>query len=104
MICFKANNITYTLQFPDYPVNLFVDNYVVMKGTSLQLEERLFPNNKAELFINLGEKVTGLQNHNYSLLTLKESIISGIKDTYFRFIPGNISTFIKAKKYALVST
>ena len=89
MICFKANNITYTLRFPAYPENLFVDHFLVMKGSSSQLEERLFPNNKAELFINLGEKITGLLNHSNSLFSLKESVISGVRDTYFTFTPVN---------------
>ncbi|MCB0851261.1 MAG: hypothetical protein KDD63_03385, partial [Bacteroidetes bacterium] len=62
MISFSSNNILYTIAFPSYPVNLFVDHYVVMKGKGSQMEERVFPNNKGELFFNLGESLKGKRN------------------------------------------
>ncbi len=87
MISFTNNNITYTLEIPPYPVNLFVDHYVFMKGNGLQLSERLFPNNKTELFFNLGDKVPGKSDWNDTTPDLTDAVISGVRHTYFDFFP-----------------
>lgn len=87
MISFTNNNITYTLEIPQYPVSLFIDHYVFMKGNTLQLSERLFPNNKTELFFNLGDKVPGKNSWNNTAPDLTDSIVSGVRHTYFDFFP-----------------
>lgn len=80
------NNVAYTIRVPSYPVNLIVDHYVIMKGQGLSVPERLFPNNKAEIFFNLGDKVTGINNLNAATV-LNESTISGVRSTFFDFVP-----------------
>ena len=87
MFSFTNNNIAYTLKIPIYPANLFVDHYVFMKGNTSQQPERLFPNNKAELFFNLGEKVRGKNNWDTTLPVLTDTVVSGVRHTYFDFIP-----------------
>lgn len=87
MFSFSHNNITYTIHLPSYPVNLFIDHYVIIKGNGIYSRERLFPNNKAELFFNLGDKVEGISNVNNPAPYLKSSIVSGIRNTFFDYIP-----------------
>lgn len=78
------------MAFPDYPVNLFVDHFVLMKGTPAgQPEERIFPNNKAEVFFNLGDHLRGYSNDSDQEFRLKESVVSGLRHTYFSFHPGH---------------
>jgi AraC-like DNA-binding protein len=57
-----------------------------MKGQGLSVPERLFPNNKAEIFFNLGDKVTGINNLNAATV-LNESTISGVRSSFFDFVP-----------------
>jgi AraC-like DNA-binding protein len=87
MICLTSNNISYGIAVPRYPVNLFVDHFVVMEGRGGN-EERIYPNKKAEIFFNLGDPVTGILNNTTRVSHLKESVISGIRHNYFNFIPG----------------
>lgn len=84
----ESNNITYWIFFPPYPVSLFVDHFVVMKGYPSANEERIFPNNKMEIFFNLGESLEGRVNKTSHIFLLKESVISGIRNTYLNFKPG----------------
>lgn len=58
-----------------------------MKGNGLQLSERLFPNNKTEIFFNLGDKVRGKSNWNDTTPDLMDAIVSGVRHTYFDFFP-----------------
>lgn len=97
---FISNNITYRLRFPDYPVNLFADHFVIMNGCPGVKQEFLFPNNKAELFFNLGEKVEGVINNHPSVFQLKQSVISGVRDEYFTFRPGD-DFFIAGLRFTL---
>lgn len=80
------NNIAYTIQPPAYPINLIVDHYVIIKGQGLAIPDRLFPNNKAEIFFNLGDKVTGINHIDASTSTLNDSTVSGTRSTYFDFV------------------
>lgn len=81
------NNITYIITVPVYPVNLIVDHYVIMKGQGLSIPERLFPNNKVEIFFNLGDSVTGINNVDASTSILNDSTVSGVRSSFFDFIP-----------------
>jgi len=87
MFSFTHNHIGYRIKIPDYPANLFVDHYVFMEGHGLQNAERLFPNNKAELFFNLGGRVSGKSNSHVDAPDIKHSIVSGVRDTFFDFFP-----------------
>ncbi|MCB0640162.1 MAG: AraC family transcriptional regulator, partial [Phaeodactylibacter sp.] len=88
-ISFLSNNISFWIAFPEYPLNLFVDHFVLMEGTPSSREEKLFPNNKAEVFFNLGDPLTG-QSHgsHQQVFHLKESVVSGARHSYFSFEPG----------------
>ena len=87
MFCFIRNNITYTLLKPGYPANTVVDHFVIMKGNGTETPERLFPNNKSEIFFNLGDKVSGKTYIGEQAPVIEDSIVSGIRHTYFDFFP-----------------
>lgn len=87
MFSFTNNHIAYYLEIPAYPVNLFVDHFLFMRGDSLQLPERLFPNNKAELFFNLGGRVRGKSSCNATAPDIIGTMVSGVRNTYFDFFP-----------------
>lgn len=80
------NNITYTVKAPVYPINLIVDHYVIIKGQGLSIPDRLFPNNKTEIFFNLGDAVKGINNIDASTSALKDSTVSGVRSSFFDFI------------------
>lgn len=81
------NDIAYTVRKPAHPVNLVVDHYVIIKGQGSPAPERLFSNNKAEIFFNLGNKVTGISSIDGSSYTLNQSVVSGVRSTFFDFVP-----------------
>jgi AraC-like DNA-binding protein len=85
---FLSNNIIFRIAFPEYPVNLFVDHFVLMEGTPAGLDEKLFPNNKAEVFFNLGDDLKGRPHCSDQVFRLTESVLSGVRHTYFSFQPG----------------
>jgi AraC-like DNA-binding protein len=80
------NNITYTVQAPVYPINQIVDHYVIIKGQGLSIPDRLFPNNKTEIFFNLGDKVPGINNIDASRSILDDSTVSGVRSSFFDFV------------------
>ncbi|WPP50154.1 helix-turn-helix domain-containing protein [Catalinimonas niigatensis] len=85
MISFTSKNITYWISFPAYPISLFVDHFILMKGQTADIEERIFPNNKTEMFFNLSDSVVGRPGHGTSSYQLKESVISGTRSSFFIF-------------------
>lgn len=87
MFSFTNNHITYQLEIPAYPVNMFIDHFVIMKGQGQKVAERLFPNNKAEIFFNLGDPVKGQNNLAVSAPAVKENMVSGIRNSFFDFYP-----------------
>jgi AraC-like DNA-binding protein len=58
-----------------------------MKGQGLSIPERLFPNNKVEIFFNLGDNVTGINNIDASTSILNDSTVSGVRSSFFDFMP-----------------
>ncbi|MEJ1239339.1 helix-turn-helix domain-containing protein [Chryseolinea sp. T2] len=86
MFSFTNNQIKYTLEIPSYPANLFVDHYVYMEGESLRQGERLFPNNKTEMFFNLGGKVGG-KGPIDKAPDMVRTMISGVRRSWFDFFP-----------------
>lgn len=87
MLSFTHNNILYSIAIPAYPVNLIIDHFVFMNGNGKQISERLFPNNKTEIFFNLGDRVSGINHWDASTPEIKYNIISGVRHTYFDFYP-----------------
>jgi hypothetical protein len=87
MVSFTHNDISYTIAIPVYPVNIIVDHFVFMKGNGNQTPERLFPNNQAEMFFNLGDRVSGKNNWDDSTPEIRDNIVSGVRHTFFEFYP-----------------
>ncbi len=87
MVSFTHNDISYTIAIPVYPVNMIVDHFVFMKGNGMQFPERLLPNNKTEMFFNLGDRVPGKSNWDASTPEIVDNIISGVRHTFFEFYP-----------------
>lgn len=87
MFSFVRNHINYTLLIPGFPANTVVDHFLIMKGTGMEVSERLFPNNKFEIFFNLGDKVRGKGNIAGQVPVLEHSIVSGIRHSFFDFYP-----------------
>ncbi|MBX2922395.1 MAG: AraC family transcriptional regulator [Chitinophagaceae bacterium] len=87
MFSFIRNHINYTLLIPGFPVNAVVDHFVIMKGNGTKIPERLFPNNKFEIFFNLGDKVSGKSYIGEQAPVIEDSIVSGLRHTYFDFFP-----------------
>ena len=64
----SKDNVTYWIGIPAYPVNLFVDYFMVCDGLPTFKEEYIFPNNNAEIFFNLGDVnygITGEKNSTF---------------------------------------
>lgn len=87
MFSFVRNHINYTLLIPGFPANTVVDHFVIMKGNGRSVPERLFPNNKFEIFFNLGDKVSGKSYTGEPAPVIEDSIVSGLRHTYFDFFP-----------------
>ena len=87
MFSFVRNHINYTLLIPGFPANTVVDHFLIMRGTGMEVSERLFPNNKFEIFFNLGDKVRGKGNICVQAPVLEHSIVSGIRHSFFDFYP-----------------
>lgn len=87
MFSFIRNHINYTLLIPGFPANSVVDHFVIMKGTGIEVPERLFPNNKFEIFFNLGDKVCGKSYVGEQAPVIEDSIVSGLRHTFFDFFP-----------------
>lgn len=88
MISFISNDITYRIAFPEYPVNQYVHHFVLMEGRPSNQIERLFPNNKSEIFFNLGDRLTGQTFAEPDVFQLTGSVVSGTRLSYFSFQPG----------------
>lgn len=82
---FACSDMTYHVLLPAYPVNLVVDHFIIMKGRGLPGYERLFPNNKTEIFFNFGDTVKGCGEDDQ--LAIRENIVSGVKQRFFDFYP-----------------
>lgn len=78
----------YSVFRPAYPVDIFVDHFMVAKGYPTFSEERLFPNNEIELFFNLGDVNQGQLLADALNLTFTTSVISGLRSSFMRIFPG----------------
>lgn len=82
------DNVHYWILPPTFPVSLFVDHFLIVKGCPTFREERMFPNNHGELFFNLGDIPQGVMNHSLETYVFKEVVVSGLRNTFFTIRPG----------------
>lgn len=78
----------YFIHRPSYPVSIFIDHFLVARGFPLFTQERLFPNNRVELCVNLGstnECRLSFSNIRYSF---SSTILSGLRSSYLEIYPG----------------
>jgi AraC-like DNA-binding protein len=84
----SKDNVTYWIGIPAYPVNLFVDYFMVCDGLPTFKEEYIFPNNNAEIFFNLGDVNYGITGEKNSTFVFRETIVSGLRSERLTVIPG----------------
>ncbi len=88
MVTLTKDQVTYWIQPAEYPVNQFVDHFLLVRGFPAFREERMFPSLHAELFFNLGDMPKGILHQSGEVATFKDVIISGIRSTFLRIYPG----------------
>ena len=86
---FSKDNVTYWIALPDYPVNLFVDYFMICDGIPTFDHEFMFPNNRAELFFNLGDVNFAYKSKNEPVFTFRKTIVSGLRSEVITIKPGN---------------
>lgn len=84
------DGIEYIVFRPTYPMDVFVDHYLIAKGYPTYLEERLFPNNEIEVFFNLGDVNQGQLLADEPNLNFATSVISGLRSSFLRIFPGQL--------------
>lgn len=84
------DNVTYWIGIPKYPVNLFVDYFMVCDGAPTFSEEYIFPHNHAEIFFNLGDVNYGVGTSKHSGFFFRETVVSGVRNSRLTIKPGKI--------------
>src|SRR5688572_5915904 len=84
----QKDGIDYTLLRPGFPINVFIDNFLVAKGVPLFLAEKIFPSNQVELFFNIGAINKGKSPEAKDAFDFSTTILSGLRTSYFEFKPG----------------
>ncbi len=83
----ESEGVCYYRFYPSYPVNMYVDHFLVGKGIPQFAIERVFPNNEVELFFNLGDASLGIlrssDEYNFS-----KTVISGLRTSPLQILPG----------------
>lgn len=87
---FSKDNVTYWIGIPAYPVNLFVDYFLVCYGVPAFGEEYIFPSNRAEIFFNLGDLNLGFTKEKKIPFFFRETIVSGLRSSCLTIKPGTI--------------
>ena len=86
----SKDNVTYWIGIPTYPVNLFVDYFMVCHGAPTFSEEYIFPNNCAEIFFNLGDVNYGVGTPENAGFFFRETVVSGLRNRRLTIKPGKI--------------
>ena len=86
----SKDNVTYWIGIPTYPVNLFVDYFMVCHGAPTFSEEYIFPSNHAEIFFNLGDVNYGVGTAKNEGFFFRETVVSGIRNCRLTIKPGKI--------------
>ena len=90
MLNLNKDGINYIVFRPSYPMDVFVDHYMIAKGHPAYSEERLFPNNEVELFFNLGDANQGQLLADEPNLNFTTSVVSGLRSSFLRIFPGHL--------------
>jgi len=83
----ETDGISYLKFQPGFPVNNYVEHFLVCKGVPAFSFERLFPNNKVEVFFNLGDANRGTMRST-DHFDFKQTIISGLRSSSVQVLPG----------------
>ena len=94
------DGMDYTICKPEYPLSIFIDHFMVAKGFPLFSEERLFPGNKIELFINLGSRNECKLSFSDQRFVFSGTILSGLRTSYLEIYPGEFF-FIAGIRFSL---
>ena len=94
-----SDGILYYRFYPTYPVNMYVDHFLVGKGVPEFASERVFPNNEVELFFNLGDVNRGTlrSSDDYNF---KQTVISGLRNSPLQIVPGRLF-FIAGMRFSM---
>jgi AraC-like DNA-binding protein len=84
------DGIHYWIGIPQFPVNLYVDYFMICHGVPAFKEEYIFPNNEAEIFFNLGDFNFASGKEENHLLTFSKTIVSGLRSERLTITPGGI--------------
>ena len=84
------DGIHYWIGIPQFPVNLYVDYFMICHGVPAFKQEYIFPNNEAEIFFNLGNINYAFKGEEKQLLTFSKTIISGLRSEKVTITPGGI--------------
>ena len=84
------DGIHYWIGIPQFPVNLYVDYFMICHGVPAFQQEYIFPNNEAEIFFNLGDVNFASGKEENVLLTFSKTIVSGLRSERLTITPGGI--------------
>jgi len=86
----SSGGIQYWIGIPQFPVNLYVDYFMVCHGVPSFEQEYIFPNNQAEVFFNLGDVNRAFGKEENLLMTFSKTIVSGLRSERLTITPGKI--------------
>ncbi len=95
----ESEGICYYKFHPAYPVNIYVDHFLVGKGVPEFSIERVFPNNEVELFFNLGD-VNRAILQSPDDFNFKQTVISGLRSSCLQIFPGRLF-FVAGMRFSL---
>ena len=96
----QKDGMSYSIYKPHFPLSAFIDHFLVAKGMPTFSEERLFPGNKIELFINLGSRNECQLATSNRKFVFSETILSGLRSSYLNIFPGELF-FIAGMRFTL---
>ena len=84
------DGIHYWIGIPEFPVNVYVDYFMICHGVPEFDQEYIFPNNEAEIFFNLGDCNLGSGHDEKEVMKFSKTIISGLRSERLTVTPGGI--------------
>src|SRR5215510_10622114 len=82
------DGIHYWIGIPEFPVNLYVDYFMICHGLPEFDQEYIFPNNEAEIFFNMGDYNLGSGHDEKEVMKFSKTIISGLRSERLTVTPG----------------
>ncbi|HMG93522.1 MAG TPA: helix-turn-helix domain-containing protein [Chryseolinea sp.] len=84
------DGIHYWIGIPQFPVNLYVDYFMICHGVPEFDQEYIFPNNEAEIFFNLADRNFAFGKDENLVQTFTSTIVSGLRSERLTITPGGI--------------